>query len=82
MSTKKRVHNCGSSELVFTEDGRILEGFKSTDGDLEDRVTARLVANERLIVLQEAPKAPKPAKRSASKASMIQPPSTDTTEGA
>lgn len=81
MSTTNRVHNCGPKELVYTEDGRILEGFKSVDCDISDRVTARLIATERLIVLQQPAPAVKPAKRSASKAQLIEtPPST--TEGA
>lgn len=81
MSTANRVHNSGPKELVYTEDGRILEGFKSVECDPTDRVTARLIAAGRLIVLQQPAPASKPAKRSASKAQLIEnPPST--TEGA
>lgn len=82
-----RVHNGGPSELVFTEDGRILEGFTSADVDANDRVAARLIDYGRLILLQPPAPAPaqpaKPAKRSGSKTQMIaDPPTPPTTEGA
>lgn len=83
MSTPNRVQNTGPNELVFTQDGRILEGFTSAIGDLSDRVTARLVSAGQLVVVQTPPVAKKTTTRSASKTSMIQtPPSGDNLEGA
>ncbi|WP_427017870.1 hypothetical protein ACQCSX_04445 [Pseudarthrobacter sp. P1] len=59
MSEKRRVHNPGPHEVVFTRAGNVLPGFTSALADPEDPVTARLLVSGALI-LPDLPPAPAP----------------------
>lgn len=50
MSELTRIHNPLAEPVIYTQDGRQLDGFTSVVTDITDPVTASLLACGRLIV--------------------------------
>ena len=68
MSQKVRIHNPQPWPVIYTSDGRQLDGNTSVMADLSDPVTERLIAQGRLIVPAE-PVKPEPLTPPKQKAS-------------